>query len=294
MRKFFRTLWRVISFPFRVIIWIFRVIQRWITHLATDIRTFFTEEIEDTPLPETLAKTAENPMGLLSHLNDLRKHLFRAVLFMAVTTAFSFTFSRQILEILSQSLPGGIEGLVAIDVTEPIGTLMRISLLSGFSLALPYIVFELYRFIAPGVSRKARIWGCLSIPIVVVFFLGGMAFAYFVMMPAAIPFLLNVMGITTQVRPSSYISFVTSMIFWLGLAFEFPLVIFVLAGMGVVKAKSLTQQWRLAIVIIAVLSAAITPTVDPVNMSLVMGPLIILYFMSIGLAYLAQRNRNKT
>jgi sec-independent protein translocase protein TatC len=79
--------------------------------------------------------------------------------------------------------------------------------------------------------------------------------------------------------------------FWLGMAFQFPLVIYVLARIGLVSAKFLAEQWRLAIVIIAVLSAMITPTIDPVNMALVMGPLIVLYFISIGLAILAQRGR---
>jgi sec-independent protein translocase protein TatC len=82
--------------------------------------------------------------------------------------------------------------------------------------------------------------------------------------------------------------------FWVGIAFEFPLVIYVLASFGLIKARMLLQQWRLAVVIIAVLAAAITPTVDPVNMSLVMGPMILLYFLSIGLASLAQRGRQKT
>jgi sec-independent protein translocase protein TatC len=131
----------------------------------------------------------------------------------------------------------------------------------------------------------------LAIPAVVIFFLGGMMFAYFVMLPTAIPFLLNFLGMTPQIRPSSYISFTTGLMFWVGIAFEFPLVIFVLAGVGLVKAKTLAQQWRLAVVIIAIVAAAITPTVDPVNMSLVMGPMILLYFLSIGLAAIAQRGR---
>jgi sec-independent protein translocase protein TatC len=118
-----------------------------------------------------------------------------------------------------------------------------------------------------------------------------MAFAYFVMLPAALPFLLNFMGIATIPRPSSYIKFVTGIMFWLGVAFEFPLVIYLLARLGLVRAEMLQQQWRLAIVIIAIVAAVITPTVDPVNMSLVMGPMIVLYFLSIFLAKIAQRGR---
>jgi sec-independent protein translocase protein TatC len=95
------------------------------------------------------------------------------------------------------------------------------------------------------------------------------------------------MGIQVIPRPSSYIGFVTGILFWIGITFEFPLVIYVLTLMGIVQPKSLLKHWRIAVLVIAILAAAITPTVDPVNMSLVMGPMILLYFTSIGLGYLA-------
>jgi sec-independent protein translocase protein TatC len=120
-----------------------------------------------------------------------------------------------------------------------------------------------------------------------------MAFAYYVMMPTALPFLINFMGINTVPRPSSYVRFVTGLMFWIGIAFEFPLVIFALANMGLIKATTLAAQWRIAILVIAIASAAITPTIDPVNMGLVMGPMIFLYFLSIGLAYIAQGQRDR-
>jgi sec-independent protein translocase protein TatC len=163
--------------------------------------------------------------------------------------------------------------------------------MSGFAIALPYIILELWLFAAPGLSRDARLFGLGAIPIVVLFFLGGVAFAYFIMLPTAIPFLTNFMGMTSQLRPSSYIRFVTNIMFGVGAAFQFPLIIYVLARMGIIHAQVLKDQWRLAIVIMAVLAAAITPTVDPVNMALVMGPMLILYLLSIGLAQLAERNR---
>jgi sec-independent protein translocase protein TatC len=285
-----RVAWRIVLAPFRFVFWIIKAIFRWLSNMVRDVHDFFTEEPEDSPLPDAFAKTIENPMGLMEHFDALRKHLLRAVLFMAVTTSFGFLYAGRIIDILAQPV-GGIHHLQPIDVTEPVGTFMRVSLLVGFSLALPYIALELWLFAAPGLSRRARVWGLLAIPAVVIFFLGGMAFAFFVMLPTAIPFLLNFLGMTPQIRPSSYISFTTGLLFWVGIAFEFPLVIFVLAGIGLVKAKTLAQQWRLAIVIIAILAAAITPTVDPVNMSLVMGPMILLYFLSIGLASLAQRGR---
>ena len=149
-------------------------------------------------------------------------------------------------------------------------------------------------FVAPGLHRNSRMWSLAAIPIATGFFLGGMAFAYFVMLPAALPFLLNFMGIETIPRPASYIQFITSILFWIGLAFEFPLVIFLLAKIGIVKARTLQQQWRIAVVVIAIAAALITPTIDPVNMALVMGPMIFLYFFSILLAKIAQRNQETT
>ena len=286
MRNFLRNLWRIVTTPFRIIFWILRPIGRGIKNVINEIHGFFVEEVEDAPVGDALSKAWEHPSELLVHIDALRKHLLRSVAVLAITTALSFTFFEQILAFLSRPLQG--EKLVAIEVTEPIGTVMRISLLSGVALAFPYIALEIWLFIAPGLSRKARIWGLLAIPIATLFFLGGMAFAYYAMLPAALPFLLNFMGITTIPRPSSYVSFITALMFWLGVFFEFPLVIFLLAKLGLVKASFLVKQWRFAVVIIAVIAAAITPTVDPVNMSLVMGPMVLLYFFSILLAKIAQ------
>lgn len=293
MRKFFRKLAYIISTPFRLIFYLLRGIYRFFTNSGRRIKNFFSEEPEDTPLPDAFAKTVQNPMGILYHLNALRIHLFRALGALIITVILSFTFIEPILAFLSRPLPGGLESLTAIDVTEPLGTVMRVALLSGFALAFPYIAFEIYLFIAPGVSRHSRIMGLIGIPIATLFFIGGLAFAYYVMIPVALPFLLTFMGINTIPRPSSYISFVTSLMFWIGVAFEFPLVIYIFASLGILQPKALRDQWRLAIVIIAVIAAMITPTIDPVSMSLVMGPLILLYFLSIGLAYIAKRGRTR-
>jgi sec-independent protein translocase protein TatC len=294
MSNALRPIWRILTSPFRFVYWIGRGIYGWFANVAGNLRAFFTEEPEDSPLPDAFAKTVENPAGILEHLDALRKHLLRAVLALFITTGFSLVFTRQILEILARPLEGGISSLTAIDVTEPLGTVMRVALLSGFALALPYIALEVWLFIAPGVSRRSRLFGLFGIPIATLFFIGGMTFAYFVMLPVALPFLLNFMDISTIPRPSSYIKFVTGLMFWIGVAFEFPLVIYILASIGVVNASFLLKQWRLAVVIIAIVSALITPTVDPISMTLVMGPLIILYFFSIGLAALARRGRNDT
>ncbi|MDD2695345.1 MAG: twin-arginine translocase subunit TatC [Anaerolineales bacterium] len=291
MRKFLRSLWRLISSPFRLILWLLRSLARFFSSSLNEARLLLTEDPEDEPLPETLAKTIQNPIGLLEHVDALRKHLLRALLVLVITTGLSFTYTPRLIDIMAGPV-GGLKALQAIDVTEPIGVFMRVALLCGFAIALPYIAFELWLFAAPGLKKRSRFYGLIAIPVATLFFLGGIAFAYYVLLPTAIPFMVNFMGFTTQLRPSSYVRFVTSILFWIGIFFEFPLVIYALALAGLVKARFLLNQWRLAVVIIAVLAAAITPTVDPVNMGLVMGPMMVLYFVSIGLAYLAQARQH--
>jgi sec-independent protein translocase protein TatC len=279
MRKILWKLGRFISSPYR-----------WIKSLIQKSNTFFNAEEEDTPLPDVIAKTTQDLDGVFYHINELRKRLFWCLAAMVVTTGFSLLFASQIIDLMSKPI-GGIGKLQAIDVTESIGVFMKVSLLSGFALALPFIAFQLWIFVAPGLNRGPRLYGLIAIPAVFIFFVGGMAFAYYIMMPAALPFLMHFLGIATIPRPSNYINFVTNLLFWIGLTFEFPLVIYFLAIMGLVKASFLFKQWRYAIVVIAVVAAAVTPTVDPVNMSLVMAPMILLYFLSVGLAALAQHGR---
>jgi sec-independent protein translocase protein TatC len=292
MRKLIGLIFKIAFWPFQLIGNIFESIDNFTSKYTNRIKKFFTDEPEDTTLPDAFVKTVQNPTGIFEHINALRKHLFRALGALVLTTAFSFTFAQMLLDLLAKPA-GGLGVLIAIDVTEPLSVLMKISLLAGFTLALPYIIFELFLFAAPGLTRSSRISGLLSIPVVVLFFLGGMAFAYFVMLPTAIPFLTSILGIKTQLRPSTYFSFATNVMFFLGLAFEFPILIYILASLGFISPKNLRDQWRLAIVIIAIVAAIITPTVDPVNMGLIMAPLFVLYILSIGLASIAVRRRTK-
>lgn len=256
-----------------------------------ELRAFFTEEPEDTTVSDAFSKAVENPQDVLYHLDALRGHLLRATLVLALTTTLSFVFTNRILALLARPLEGGIDALQAIDVTEPLGVFMRVALLTGFALALPYITLEMWLFAAPGLKRRARLWGLLAIPAVTLFFLAGMLFAYFVMLPTALEFLLNFLDFSTAPRPSTYFPFVTGLMFWVGVAFEFPLAIYILAALGFVQADSLIRHSRLAIVILSIIAAAITPTIDPINMLLVWGPLVLLYFLGTGFAYLAQRRR---
>jgi sec-independent protein translocase protein TatC len=168
---------------------------------------------------------------------------------------------------------------------------MKVALLAGIAIALPYVAFEFWLFAAPGLRPRERIYGMVGIPLAALFFIGGMAFTYYMLLPSALPFLLSFMGIQPK-RPQSYFSFITGLMFWIGVAFEFPLVVYILTSMGLVQPDALRRQWRIAVMIIAVAAAAITPTVDPVNMGLVMLPMSLLYFVSIGLSYIANAGRH--
>src|SRR4030043_672544 len=292
MRKLLRSIWHFITTPVRFNTRVIHRIKTSYKQGSQSISSYFKdEELDDTPIAESLSATIENPKALLPHLNALRKHLLRAVIAIVIATAISFLFVHNILSFLARPIVGGIDELIAIDVTENVGTVMRVTLLSGFTIALPYLIFEIWLFIAPALRVNSRIKGLFAIPAAIFLFVGGMAFAFFVMLPTALPFLFNFMGLSTQPRPSSYYNFVTLIMFWIGITFEFPLVIYLLANLGLITSKTLRSQWRLAMIVIAVLAAEITPTVDPVNMGLVMAPMIVLYFISIGLAYIAQRNR---
>lgn len=281
MAKLARRIGRVLSAPIRLLTWPFR-----------KFRDFLNYEPEDTATAEVFSRAFEQPGVLIDHLDALRRHLFRALVVLAATTALSFALAPRIIDWLAQPI-GGREALQAIEVTESIGAFMRISLLSGFALAFPYICLELFGFVNPGLKRAERQLLLLSVPTASLLFVGGLAFTYFVVLPSALPFLLNFMGIPTTPRPLNYIRFVTNLMLWIGMAFEFPLLIFVLARLGVVSAGSLARGWRYAIVAIAVLAAAATPTVDPVNMALVMAPMLVLYFFSVLLAAVAQAGRRR-
>ena len=291
MRKFLRGLWRVITFPFRAIWWIITLPFRGIR----SAKRFMATEPEEHPLGDVFVDLAQNPQSremFWEQVEALRAHLLRAVLGIVIGVGIAFAFTQQLVNFLAVPI-GGLSHLKAIEVTESVGVFMKVALLAGVAVSLPYVAFEFWLFAAPGLRPRERWFGLIGIPLAAIFFIGGMAFTYYMLLPSALPFLLNFLGIQAQVRPQSYFDFVTGLLFWIGIAFEFPLVIYVLTAMGFIKPQILARQWRIAVVIIAIMAAAITPTVDPVNMGLVMLPMILLYFISIGLSYMAYSGRKQ-
>lgn len=281
MRSFLRRIWQILTAPVRWLLTPFRALRGFINH-----------DPEDVPIADVFSRTMEEPSLVFEHLEALRRHLLRAMLVLILAVALAAVFAQDILAWLSEPI-GGLEQLQAIEVTENIGAFMRVSLLTGFALSLPYIGLEIFAFMNPGLRRRERIMVLSFIPTGSILFVLGVLFTYYVMLPAALPFLLNFLGISTAIRPANYIRFVTGLMFWIGLAFQFPLVIYAVAALGFIDARMLIRGWRYAILVIAVIAAAATPTIDPINMGLVMLPMIVLYFLSIGLAVLAGRGHRK-
>ncbi len=227
-------------------------------------------------------------MTFWEHIEELRKRLLMALLALAATTAASFFFADRLIYLLAEPV-GSIEALQSIEVTENISVFMRVALLCGVALAMPVILYELLLFVLPALKRNEKRWVYLAIIMGTILFLAGAAFAYYVMLPSSITFLIDFLAVETKPRLSSYINFITNLIFWMGVGFQFPLLVFTLAKLNLVSARSLARGWRYGLVVIAVLAAMITPTVDPVNMALLMAPLCVLYLISVLFAYFAAR-----
>jgi len=225
-------------------------------------------------------------MTFWEHAEELRRRLLAALIALAAATLVSFAFAEQVIYLLAEPI-GSIEALQSIEVTENIAVFMRVALLCGVAIAMPVILYELLAFILPGLKRGEKRWVYLAIVFGTLLFLAGAAFAYFVMLPSSLTFLVEFLAVETKPRLSSYINFITSLIFWMGAGFQFPLIVFALAKLNVVSAAALLKGWRYGVVLIAVLAAMITPTIDPVNMALLMAPLIVLYLLSVFSAYLA-------
>ena len=229
----------------------------------------------------------ERQLTIIEHLGELRDRLIKSVIALTVTTLFSFVFTRQLLQLLIA--PMGETPPVSSSPTTAIVVFTKVALISGVALAMPVLVYQLISFIAPGLTRQEKRYLYLVLPGATISFVAGAAFAYFIMLPTAIPFLKGFLGdiIEPNWFVDKYISFITSLLFWVGLSFETPLLMFFLAKLGIVTPAALSRYRRYAILVIAVISAVITPTPDPFNMILVMGPLILLYEIGILLARLA-------
>lgn len=232
-------------------------------------------------------------MTLMEHLQELRVRLMWIAGAMIVGTLVAMIFVEPLINFINQPLEAVGVTPQALGPTDTIGIFFKVSLTAGAALAMPIIVYQIIAFVSPGLYPHEKRGLLLILPGVMILFIAGAAFAFFVMIPPAIQFLQNFLG--NEIRQDwsidRYVGFVTRVVFWIGVAFESPLVVAFLARTGILSGPKLLGVWRQSVVVVAVMAAAITPTIDPVNMTIVMGPLIVLYFLSVGVAYLLYKPR---
>ena len=242
----------------------------------------------------------DRELTLVQHLAELRRRLLISVAALVIGSAVAFAFFRQIIELLvrpARDLNSVGEGqLIFIEVTELLTTSVKVSLVGGFILAFPVILYQVIMFAAPGLTEKERRYLFAFLPGALMAFAAGVAFAYFILTPPALHFLLTFGAdvATPMIRVSNIVNLMVRLLFWMGVAFETPLVMYLLAQLGIVSAGSFSRFRRYWVIIAFILAAIITPTFDPINQALVAVPLLVLYEMGIGLAWLAGRGRRRT
>ncbi len=240
-------------------------------------------------------ESGERLMTVLEHIEELRFRLFISALTVVIGLVVTYFFRGEIIDLLKQPAESRSEDfeLQAIVPFETFVTVFRVSLLGGLILGMPMIVYQGLRFVSPGLNPNERRWLYATVAGTFLLFLGGVAFAFYIALPPALDFLLNFGSefAESNITVSSYVDFVTRLLFWTGVVFQTPLIVMYLARFGIVSAGQLLRWWRFAIVAAFIIAAIVTPTIDPITQSLVAGPIIVLYFLGIILALFVQPRR---
>lgn len=250
----------------------------------------------ENPVSETVQvydPVEESNMSLMEHLKELRSRLVWVVIALTIGVLLSAIFTRQIVIAIAEPVTSSDGGLQALSPTESIVVFFKVAFVMGAAFAMPVIVYQIIAFISPGLYPKERRALLLTLPGILILFASGAWFSYTLLLPTAVRFLQDFLGdvIAQAWSIELYITFVTRIVFWVGVSFETPLVVSFLARIGLVSGRQLLGWWRQSIVIAAIVAAMITPTIDPMTMTVVMGPLILIYFLSVGLAYLLYKPR---
>ena len=238
-------------------------------------------------------------MSFLQHLEELRWAILKSVLAILVGMVACFSVHEYIVEFLiSPTLLEGLKIEIEMQAIRPAGmftTIVNICLVGGFALALPYVLYNLWSFVSPGLLDNEKKY----VPIVIFFscvlFLMGAAFAFYILIPVMVRFFIQlyVPGISAQWDIGFWIGLVNKMVLIMGIVFQMPIVVAFLTWIRILSADKLKRVWRVALVVIFIVAAIITPTGDPYTQTLVAIPLVILYFISMGIAMLIGRSRKK-
>lgn len=224
-------------------------------------------------------------MTVVEHLDELRQRLIRAILYIVGSFIFALFITKDILRLLEK--PAGDIQFQALSLEEPILVFFKVAFYTALAMASPLVLFEISRFIAPGLTRRER---RLLGPIVVgspLLFLGGVCFAYMCLLPPMMHFFQMFGAGVTPIhqRLDFYISLVSSILLYIGLSFQMPIVIFCLSFTGLINSGHLIRLWKYALILIAMIAAVVTPDPTAMSMILVMLALITLY----GLSYVLLR-----
>jgi len=239
-------------------------------------------------------------MSILEHIAELRSRLVKSCIALAVTTTVAFTAPvyDRVLEFVTRSycdLPARLRiataagdagcGLAALSPLEPLSIRIRVSLTVGLLLAMPFLAFQLWRFITPGLRPSEKRYAVPFALASTLLFVAGVAVA-FLTLPKAIGFLagLGGSGIITFFQADRYLRFVLFMGLAFGLTFEFPLVLVFLSMVGVLSSRAMLRAWRPAAAVIIVVAAVVTPSQDPISLFALAVPLWIFYFAAAAIA----------
>jgi sec-independent protein translocase protein TatC len=231
------------------------------------------------------AVSHEDRLTVVEHLDELRTRIVVCLVVFGVALALCFWQNHLLLEIAGGPLPGDHKKLITFGVTEPFTTTLTVSTYAALILSMPIWLYQLYAYVLPAFSESEK---RVVLPLLIAapfLFILGVVFAYFVVMPAAVKFLLNFNDsqFNVQVRARDYYSFFSTTMLAGGVIFEMPLAILAVTRLGIIKVEQLRSNRRYAYLVIAIIAAAL-PGVDPVSMLLEMVPLLVLYELSILLA----------
>jgi sec-independent protein translocase protein TatC len=252
-------------------------------------------DVHTADLAEDLDLEQENDqskMSFLEHLEELRRRIIYSLY--AVLGCFAITFwymddmNTYMLRYFTQTAAGGKVKLLATQLTDAFMFEFKLALLAAVVLAAPFVFMQLWLFVAPGLYAKEK---KVVVPFVLsatVLFGGGVWFAHVVAFPSMVKFFVSFMNDYLTIMPSLQLvfSFYVKMILGLGLVFEMPMLVFFLARFGIVTAGFLARKMKYAILIIFIIAALVTPSADPVNQTIFAAPMIVLYIVSIGVAWM--------
>jgi len=230
-------------------------------------------------------------MSFTDHLEELRWCLIKSIGAILLASGLCYFFADAIFDFIVAPLrrnlaPG--QNLIGTAVTEAFFIEIKVALAGGVVFSCPIIFYQIWRFIAPGLLRSER---RLVLPFVLcatLFFLGGAYFCYRVVLPVAFVYFLEqygIMGVTPALRIADYFTFFFRMLLAFGVTFELPVFTFFLVRLGIWNYRLMLRTFRYAVVVIFVLAAILTPTPDIINQTLLAGPMLLLYVVSIGVAY---------